>query len=200
MMKKSGVFLLAAILLMSPLARPASARPDVRGDNSVTQGELALMLVNVLGLYRYLPPAPGAHNAIEILVVNQIAPVDGWELEKVVTRADLARIITLALDRGDEVADPDDPQSWVDFLVGIGIPIDTVGVALENVEPMGEPVAPYLLAASATTDPLKQQTIYGQPDEVAFGTDMTFIVSMRELVQLIPLVDVPPPRIPVTPD
>ncbi len=208
MIKKFGVFVVAVVLMMSPLIPSASAAPNQqRNNNHITQSELALMLVNVLGLYRYLPAPPSVHNAIEILLVNQIAPADGWQPDRVVTRADLARVIVQAIDRSDEIEDPDNPQSWIDYLVGIGIPIDTVGVALESVDPMGEPVAPYLLASSASTDPLKQQTVFGQPDEVAFGTDMTFIASDIFVVTLPEAVDViidipriPPRRRPVTPD
>lgn len=206
MMKRVGSYLLAAMLIISVLTHPTTSAA-ARGDNHVTQGELALLLVNVLGLHRYLPAAPSEHAAMELLMVNGIAPAHGWMQDAVVTRADLARIIVLALDRGDEVEDPDDPQSWMDFLIGIGVPIDTVGVALENVGPLGEVVAPHLLVASTTTDPLKRQTIFGQPDEMAFGTDMThipsmhrFIMTMRDIIEVITVVERPPRRIPVTPD
>lgn len=201
MIKKTGVFLLAILLFTSPVVSHTAYSQDSEVENnSVTQGELALLLVNVLGLWPYLPASPSEHQAIEVMLDNGIMPAEGWQADKVVTRADLARIIVLALERGDEVEDPDNPQSWVDFLVGIGIPIDTVGVALQEVGPLGVPRAPNLLAMAITTDPMQRQTIFAQPDDHAMGTDMTFLVSMGEVIDIITVVDVAPPPPPVTPD
>jgi hypothetical protein len=113
--------------------------------------------------------------------------------------ADLAEVIVKAIGRADEVDDPSDPQSWIEFLASIGVPIDTIGLALDNVEPLAEPVAGYV--ARVSTDPLQRDAVFGQPDEPEFGADMAYVpVRMTEVVELVVTIpDIPRRPRPVTP-
>jgi len=199
MFKKISVVLLAAAITMSSMVVQAQAQDEESAEaDKVRQGELAQLLVNVLGLYRFLPAAPSEQEAIGVLLANQIAPEEGWEPAKEVTRADLARVIVLALDRAAEVEDPDEPESWISFLSNQGVPIDTIGLSLTNLEPLPEPIAGNVFAASITTDPLRKRTVFGLPDELETGTDVSFVPSqvltLEDVVEIIEQVPSVPPR------
>lgn len=206
MKMKFGTALLVVVLAVATLIPQTSAAAAPSNNDEVRQGELALLLVNVLGLYRFLPAAPSEQEAVAVLLANGIAPANGWELDKPVVLADLAQVIVKAIDRAHEVRNPADPQSWIDLLSSIGVPIDTIGMALDNVEPLAEPIAGNVFMSTVTADPLKRRAIFGQPDEVEMGTDVAFVYSERpvtlpEIVEVVLLVPERPPRPrPVTPD
>jgi hypothetical protein len=126
--------LLIAVLIvgttMTTLAQDEEPRP-------VTQGELAQLMVNVLGLSRFLPPTPTDAECVAILMVNGISPFEGWQNSEVVTRADLAKVVVEAMGRSSEVENPEDPASWIGFLESIDVPIMTVGQAADTVGPEG---------------------------------------------------------------
>ncbi|MCX6995872.1 MAG: hypothetical protein NTV49_02005 [Kiritimatiellaeota bacterium] len=190
MKKTCGVVLLMAFcaLWLTPTGRAA----DVASSNetaAVSQAELAKLLVEVLGLARFLPADPTPAQNFAILMVNNIAPQDGWDAGRAVTRADLARVIVQALKKSGEIKTPDDPQAWIDYLVGIGVPIDTVGLATKPLEPLVLPVAPK--AYTALVDPLHKEIKQVMGPITQFGADMT---PIRELFAFKPL----PPQ-PVTP-
>ena len=145
----------------------------------VTQAELAQLLVNVTGLARYVSSPPSVQELFAVLMSNGISPVDGWDATKVVTKADLARVVVQALGLESEIEDPDDPNAWVAFLNQLGIPIDTVGQAADNVDPLTEPVAGYVFNAGLTPDPLEKIGIFGEPDEKQFGADVSDIGAVR---------------------
>ncbi len=177
MRKKWMIGLLTGLFAVSSLLPGATVHAEEADE--VTQGELALLMVNVLGLYRFLPAAPTEQEAIAVLLINGIAPEDGWDPNKPVVLADLARLIVQALDRAAEVENPEDPQSWMAYLDSIEIPISTVGLALSSLEPLAEPLAGDAFSAAITSDPLKKQMII-------------------DIMYLIP--DIPPRPLPVTPD
>ncbi len=205
MKKRTGMALVAAVFVLATLV-PQAPVIAAQNNDEVRQGELALLLVNVLGLYRFLPAAPTEHEAIAVLLSNRIAPANGWEPDKPVVLADLAEIIVRAVDRAHEVDNPDDPQSWINFLASVGVPIDTIGLALTNVEPLNEPIAGNVFVSSVTTDPLRRRAVFGQPDEAETGTDVAFMVSQRpislpDIVDVvITIPDIPRRPRPITPD
>ena len=136
----------------------------------VTQGELAQLLVNVLGLARFAPATPSSAELFSILMANNIVPAEGWVADKVVTKADLARVIVQAMKKQSEVKNPDDPKSWIDYLKTVGVPIDTIGEAVDNVDPLAEPVAPNVVTSSA--DPMTKRHKFNTIDETQYGVDM----------------------------
>ena len=208
MKTKPTVWIMAAVFAVGTILphAPAWANDAEPETDEVTQGELARLLVNVLGLYRFLPAAPTDQEAIAVLIANQIAPADGWDPSRAVVLSDLAQIIVKALDAAHEVADPDDPQSWIDYLAELGVPIDTVGLALTNVEPLAEPIGGNVFASAVTSDPLRKRAIFGQPDEVESGADVAIMVTQQpvtlpEIIDVIVVLpDIPPPPPFVTPD
>lgn len=160
---------------------------------AVTHEELAEILVNLTGLYQNLGAAPSTQERFTVLMVNGIAPKDGWKYGEEVRRGDLARVVVQALGLQDEVEDPDTDQSYIDYLVSMGVPVDTVGQAVEPVEPRNDLIGVDPDVA-ATTDPFKkpQDTSGQKPDDNQFGTDLSldpglgrFIITVDDVVEII---------------
>ncbi|MBU0677261.1 MAG: hypothetical protein KJ626_04020 [Verrucomicrobia bacterium] len=204
MARKLGLIVLVALLSVAWAAPTCEAAKKETSTESaaqqVTQAELAQLLVNVLGLYRFLPASPTPQECFAVLLDNNISPEKGWKAEDVVTRADLARVIVQALQRTDEIENPDDPKEWIDLLKEMGVPIDSVGQAVDNVGPLAEPVA--LNVFEVTTDPLKTDQRRGEPDETESGADAEFVVIITTIGEIQKIVDFvqPPPPVHVTPN
>ena len=191
MKRIGGVILIVAFcaLWSVPSAKAADVAPTNQTTALVNQVELAKLLVEVLGLSRFLPADPTSAQCFALLMANGILPQDGWESDKAVTRADLARVIVQAMKKTSEIKTPDDPQSWIDYLVGIGVSIDTVGLATKPLEPLALPVSPRMY--TARVDPLLKDTKQVMGPITQFGTVMT---PIRELFSFKPV-----PPTPVTP-
>lgn len=143
---------------------------------AVTQAQLAQLLVQVLGLARFLPANPSDQQCFAALLQNSISPQKGWEPEKIVTKADLARVIVQSLKKQGDIKNPDDPKEWMDYLKGIGVPLDAVGETVYYVDPLAEPIAPHVV--SANVDPLTKRHRFNPIDETQYGVDMEFISRM----------------------
>lgn len=196
----AGVFVVAGalpVLAQDEAATPAAAAS--RGEEAareVTQAELAQLLVKLLGLSRHLPPSPSTFECFAVLVENGISPADGWKADAKLTRGDLARVIVQAMKRQNEVKNPEDPVSWLEFLRAEGISMESVGEATAELKPLAEPIAPNV--ARATTLAMEKRHKYNPVDEVNYGADLGMLV--RTLTQLAqPEKPVKRPR-PVTPD
>jgi hypothetical protein len=208
-MKMKFRIALSAVLLSAVTMMPLMSPAQEVENNGIRQGELALMLVEVLGFSRFLPARPTEQQAIAILLENGIEPQGGWKPDAPVYAPDLAVIIVKALGLQDEVEDQDNPQSWIDYLVSIGVPIDTVGIAVAGVSPLVEGIAPGAVGDAGDVDPLTRRTVFGLPDETESGTDVAIEIfpevfvplTPAEVVQVITSIpDVPPTPTPVTPD
>ncbi|HMP76906.1 MAG TPA: hypothetical protein PKE12_11495 [Kiritimatiellia bacterium] len=193
----------------SSRAKKAEAAPvDVEQAKLVTEGELAQWLVRVLGLSRFLPAAPTDLECFQILMQNGIMPKDGWSQERTVLTGTLARVIVLALGKQAEVENPDDDESWVNYLKSAGIDFGSIGEAVENLEPLPQPVGPEAIVTS--TDPLGKLSRINPPDNQQIGADLSTLgrVSGRVVTQAdIPQVEViiktpstPPGPPPMTPN
>lgn len=188
------------VMTVTAVSVPVQAQNNEGG---VSQGELAQILVKVLGLYRYLPANPTVQDAINLLVINKISPADGWEPNSVVTRAILARVIVQSLERQHEIADPDNPMSWINYLKERGVPLDRVSDTVDYVEPLKKMAAPNVFRI--TPDAIEKRAIYGEPDEPDYGADAEFIASIPvDLSDVIEIIrDINPPPIeppPMTPN
>lgn len=142
----------------------------------VTQCELAQLLVQVLGLSRFLPPAPSCQQAFAVLLDNAISPAEGWNPDKTVVMGDLARVIVQAMKLQSEIENPDNPQEWVDYLKGLGVPLEAVGETVSYLEPLPEPIAPNVVAARV--DPLVKRHKFDPIDETQYGVDMEAITRI----------------------
>ena len=148
-MKKMLMIVLAGLMTASV----ALAQAPEKG-KALTYPQLADLLVKALGLNEYLPAGATSQQQFDLLKQNGIAPAGGWTLdeEAAVTKGDLARVLIEALEREDEVENPDDPQSWVDALAAMGISLSSAGEALGSVEALPDIVAQNM--GFYSTDPL----------------------------------------------
>jgi len=169
-------------LWVMPATRAADPAPTNQATAQVTQAELARLLVDVLGLSRFLPANPTPGDCFKILMSNGIVPKEGWNAAKAVTPADLARVVVQAMKRANEIKHPEVDQEWIDFLTGLGIAIDTIGKATKPLEPLAMPISPY--AYTAVVDPLNKESKNIMAPITQYGADMT---PIRELFRFLPL-------------
>jgi len=176
MKRRIGIVTLAVMLcslVIAPIAFGADA-------GRVTQTDMAKMLVNVLGLSRFVSAEPTAQECFATLMDSGIAPMDGWQADAVVNRAN--------------------------FLDGMGINITTIGEAVGELDALPEPVARNVFVASTTGDPLEKRDKFAGETEREFATDIGYNmvsrpITMSELRKLINEIEFKPqPRPPVTPD
>ncbi len=175
--------LIAAVTCVFVAGPSQSGFAAEKKSDQVTQGELASMLVNVLGLSRFLSASPSIHECITALTENGIAPLGGWQADKVVTRGDLARVIVQALGEEAQIKNPSDPKSWIMHLEKMGVSIDTVGASLIGLNPLAEPIAHSV--ASVSTDPLDKRHKFNPTDESEYGVDMAAIVRVFSEFELL---------------
>ena len=149
----------------------------------VTQAELAQLLVQVLGLARFLPAAPSDQECFAILLNNGISPADGWNPSKPVVKADLARVIVQAMKKQADIKHPEDPKEWIDYLKAMGVPLDAVCETASYVDPLAEPVAVHV--ASPPVDPLVKRHKFNPIDETQYGVDMAFIERVLSQFEFI---------------
>lgn len=150
--------LMGAITLCSAATPPPPAATTPTATTppetaQVTQIELAKLIVELAHLSRFLPPNPSDADYFAVLMANNIAPEKGWSSDQAVSRYDLARVCVLALKQGASVAQPDNPQSWIDYLVDKGYRIDTIGLATKPLAPLALPVGPTMYPTSGQLMP-----------------------------------------------
>lgn len=197
-MKKYGIGI--ALILAFCVAVPSFASAQ---DDSVKHGELAQLVVRVLGLTRHLPANPTDADCFALLLVNRIVPQDGWKHGEVVTAGDLARVVVQAMGEAENIENPDDPASWVNYLNEKGIQVVDLHEAVGHADPLGEAVtATY---EPVNVDPFSRRRVVAQPDERLlagdFGitsTEVPFGTVVRVLTVVQPPVRRRPP--PVTPN
>ena len=163
---------------------PAKAKqPAAPKAAEVTQAELAHLLIEVLGLSRFLPASPSDQQCFRLLMDNGIAPMGGWNPDQPVVKADLARVIVQAMKKQGEIKHPDDPKEWIDFLKAMGVPLDAVGETASFLDPLSEPVAPHV--AAAQVDPLVKRHKFNPLDETQYGVDMAYVVRVLSQFEFI---------------
>jgi len=108
-------------------------------DNSssapLTQGELIEMLVKALGFSTMLPPNPSEQQMQTILMQNGIVPEGGWKPDSVVSLGTLARLVVQIMGESENVQNPEDDGSWVDYLASKGVDMTSIQRALQPVPP-----------------------------------------------------------------
>jgi hypothetical protein len=203
----SGLFVLSVTPVLAADGDDSGAAASAEDANQVTQAGLAKMLVNIMGLAPFISLPATPFEIFQILISNGVVPDGGWNAESIVTKEDLARVLVQAMGAVDEIENPDDPNSWIEYLQEMGVQMDTVGEAIASVSPntiMTDPIISYAMKEVTTTDPLKKRAVLGAPDETQFGTDTTLIppplteAQVKEIIALVPIP--PPPTSRPTPD
>lgn len=177
------------------------AKPD-----GMTQGEAAVALADKLALFPALPNGISAIEAGAALNAQGISPFGGWKADETLTVADFAKVLVEAMGRGDEIAadKKDKAESYVDLLKGMGINVESGQEGIDEVGVLPEIFAAAVDGSSNTSDPLRNRTIYGHPDERVAGTDALISSTPqpgapRPPVVTPPAPPAPRPRTPVKP-
>lgn len=187
-MKRLSIIMLAAAVTMGFFStdvfaakKKGSTALEEEQAKLVNEGELAQWLVRVLGLSRFLPAAPSDLDCFQLLMQNGIMPKNGWQQDNTVTMGNLARVIVLSLGKQSEVENPDNDESWVDYLKSAGIDFGTIGEAVENLEPLPQPVGTEAIIIS--TDPLGKLARINPPDDQQLGADLSTLghISQRHV-------------------
>ncbi|HMP89061.1 MAG TPA: hypothetical protein PJ991_02610 [Kiritimatiellia bacterium] len=201
-----GLIALTAIsMVVSPFAvgiNGTAYAEEAGADELMTEGQLAELLVNVLGLANMLPPNPQMADQLAILLQNSISPKDGWNPENLVTLGNLARIMVQAMGDASKVENPESDKSWVDYLKSVGVEFGTIEEAIDQMDPMSQAVA--LQAVEVSTDPLRKVPFIRPADEQQLGADLQFfnrLISVAEVKAkfVTPPTPIPPRPPPVTP-
>ncbi|MBM4154768.1 MAG: hypothetical protein FJ221_07025 [Lentisphaerae bacterium] len=161
-----GMTLLCAAMFAVPTVTVAAEGDDGEADQ-MNQGQLALLLVEKLGLLSFLPPNPSAMECMMILSQNGIFPsptlgpteqnpTPGWSLDPStkVTMADLAVVLVRALGLEETVqGDKADPQNWMNALQSVNVPTDTVEGGVQTLIPLSAALQ-NISAGSTSGNPL----------------------------------------------
>ncbi len=166
---------------------PGGTPPPTR---EVKQWELARLMVELLGLTRFLPPNPSNADYFQILMQNNVMPADGWQADKSISRYDLARVVVLGMRQNNNIQQPENPQSWIDYLVGVGCRIDTIGAATQPLAPLVIPVGRSSYS-NQTFSGDKEPTPPPSVGELQLGAIM---VPIREYVKPLPATPTAPAR------
>lgn len=172
-------------------------KPEDQKAQPVTEAEFAKWLVNVLGLARGLPAGPSEAACFTSLLQNGITPKVGWNPTNIVTMGTLARVVVQSMRKQAEVKNPEDDNSWIQYLRSNNIELVSVGQALDSLGPI-DPA--YLTRAAVTsTDPLSKRAHIRPLDEQQLGTDLQPIrlPDILRVFSIIPGMPKPPP--PMTP-
>jgi hypothetical protein len=110
---------------------------------NVTHFQFAKLMVQLCGLTPMLPTerTPTETDYFQLLAFNNIQPTGGWQSGALVTRADLAKVVVLAMGESKKVENPEQPQAWIDYLVNKGVKVDTIGLGTTPVDPLQFPMS-----------------------------------------------------------
>jgi hypothetical protein len=204
MKKRVGWIVVASLVLAGTPVIPflgvdARAQEEsVESSELMNEGQLADMLVNVLGMATMLPPNPQQPDVLALLIQNGIVPKDGWNPTNLVTVGNLARIMVQSMGDADKIENPESDKSWVDYLASIGVEFGTIEQAIDQMGQKTDVVA--LKAVEVSTDPLRKAPFIRPSDEQQLGADLQFfnrVLSEAELKELFFQPEpVPPPAPP----
>jgi len=179
------VVLMAAVpaSMAQSKAKAKSTPKKAEASQPVTHPQLADRLVKALGLMRFLPAIPTAQQAFDVLMQNGISPADGWKLDAVVTKADLARVIVQALRKEDAVENPNDPQAWLNVLKELGISLDRLSETIQSVEVLPEGMGQDVTLQS--TDPLVHDVKFAPGGAVQYTVDLNMVTRVFSEMEMI---------------
>ena len=187
-MKRILAFMLIGLMMAAPAAlaqkeKESSDAQKSKASQPVTHPQLAEIMVKALGLVRFLPNAPTAQQMFDVLMQNGISPQDGWKLDAVVTKADLARVIVQALRKEDRVENPNDPQAWINVLKELGISLDRLSATVQSVEALPEAMGQDTTMQS--TDPLIYEVAFASSDSVQYTVELDMVTRIFTEVEMI---------------
>ena len=194
-----GALLLASMLTLTSFSFAAEATKD-----SITQGQAAKLVAYYLGFFPQLPANPTEHDCIDLLLQNNISPFNGWEMTKILTVADFAKIIVGAMGDEDQLSgDLNDPKTYIQYLKGLNVPVESVSETLDQLESKPEGKAPKSMSSKQLlSDALSEAFAIGsEPGEgeagnVGFADAPIPVAAILAVVESLPTVT----RNPTTPN
>lgn len=184
----SLIFAVSGLGLSVQAADEAPTAPQ-----TITQAEAIKELVNLLGLYAFLPPNPSLTQCHAALTAQGVAPIGGWlaeNMNKELTTGDFAVVLAKALGLKVAADQMDNQQAYVDALAEQGIAVETYAAGKEEVKTLQELVAAGIAGSSSDSDPVSQRDIVGQPDEETLGGDASPAPAASPVVKP-PVIDLP---------
>lgn len=184
----SLIFAVSGLGLSVQAADEAPAAPQ-----TITQAEAIKELVNLLGLYAFLPANPSLTQCTAALTAQGISPIGGWLAEnmaKELTTGDFAVVLAKALGLKVAADQLDNQQAYVDALAEQGIAVETYAAGKEEVKALQELVAAGVVGSTVSSDPVSQRDIIGQPDEETLGGDVS-VEMTTSAVSVPPVTDLP---------
>lgn len=159
--------LVGATTLPAQAAAPKNPPPPPEQAVAATQGDLARILVNALGLAGKVTDNTPAWR---VLQDRNIQPPGGWRPGAKLELGDLAVILVQAMRLQGELARPNDPKACLDLLKRRGIDLSSLFAATRQVTP--ENFAPLPPLNSVVTLQFVEQVVAMQEfTSVAFRVD-----------------------------
>jgi len=93
MERKRLVLLISLVFLLLITSFFVYSQVSSSKNNYITQAEFINMLINILGLEDQLPVAVTLSDKVALLKAYDIAPLGGWDLEKVLSKGDASVVI-----------------------------------------------------------------------------------------------------------
>ena len=166
-MKMFSAALLALIMCVTtaPMAQAE--------DDQVTHDEAAVMIANMLGLYKGTDGPLTPLVAFKLLRGANILPSeDGWDDGEVMTIAQFARVMVGVLKLNDQVTDKSDPKAYIEVLKKQGVGVEDISSGLGVIQVPFSFFVGGTFTGISNSDPLLERPVLGEPDEQGFGVDV----------------------------
>lgn len=186
---KTTIFALAALALM--------AASPVFAEDTISQGEAALLLAQRLGLSAQTTRPLTQLEAVKLLMENRISPFGGWDVDAPLMDNDLARILVQALGKAGEIPeeDRDDPDTtaYNDLLLrDADLDLSSISAALAGSGARPDPAGSGLAGDTTSTDPLRGRP--GDTDEQTGGAPAGAFIPVTEAMIVEAIQQVVPSR------
>jgi len=157
---------------------------------NITQGELAIILINSMGIESELPTAPIAADYVNLLDKNGIRPLGGWASQKMVTNGDFAVILARAMGLETRLVSPYDivkgNRLYIQNVWEIQYRQDGRHESLENLLhdarffPLGPPACPFGCEYTDKDEDYVIDLVSIGPDEKELYPAVKYIVTLKQ--------------------
>lgn len=111
--------LTTSVLLLLIVSLAIYSQIKVEDNDYITHAEFVNILIRVLKLEDQLPVAATLEDKILLLEKLGYAPLDGWELERILNKGDTATVLALII--GIDLLDKATPEDYIRALTDQGI-------------------------------------------------------------------------------
>jgi hypothetical protein len=180
-MKTLMMSLALSAMMCVPALRAEEAPVAPAAPAEMTQADVALILVQRLGLTVGGARPPTAQEAAKLLLENGISPFAGWQLDQPLLDADAARMLVQAMKRQSEIPEEErnnpETTAYNDFLVR-EYNLDLAAIRQSLLD--ARRIANAQGSGDSGTDPLTRRPV--DPTENPSGSSGFFTVPLNVLV------------------